>query len=163
MSFLSNKVSKLLHLYSPSTLSTLHHPHTCSDSIASTTKPMAFALSHTLIYPSGTISPKTSGTLLLSLPSKAKDISLLQIFQWSNIVPHHYGIILRLNVHYDCVLCLFSTLSRKLGTLQISIIIITFVAKQQAEITAESVYINQIYFAWQTISSTLTMTLNVNI
>ena len=32
---------------------------------------MAFALSHTLASTSGTISPKTSGTLLLSLPSKA--------------------------------------------------------------------------------------------
>ena len=37
---------------------------------ASTAKPMAFALSHTLAPTSGTISPKTSGTLLLSLPSK---------------------------------------------------------------------------------------------
>ena len=38
---------------------------------ASTPKPMAFALFHTLAPTSGTISPKTSGTLLLSLPSKA--------------------------------------------------------------------------------------------
>ena len=33
-------------------------------------KPMAFALSHTLAPTSGTISPKTLGTLLLSLPLK---------------------------------------------------------------------------------------------
>ena len=52
------------------TLSTLCQIHTCSKSNVSTTKPMAFALSHTLASTSGTISPKTSGTLLLSLPSK---------------------------------------------------------------------------------------------
>ena len=51
-------------------LSALHQTHACSKSNASTAKPMAFALSHTLATTSGTISPKTSGTLLLSLPSK---------------------------------------------------------------------------------------------
>ena len=35
------------------------------------TRLLAFALSHTQAPTSGTISPKTSGTLLLSLPSKA--------------------------------------------------------------------------------------------
>ena len=41
---------------------------------------------------SGTISPKTSGTLLLSLPSKANSryLSSFRIFQLSNIVHHPY-------------------------------------------------------------------------
>ena len=52
-------------------LSALSQTHACSKSNASTAKPMAFALSHILALTSGTISPKTSGTLLLSLPSKA--------------------------------------------------------------------------------------------
>ena len=60
-------------------------------------------ISHTLAPTAGTISPKTSGTLLLSLPSKAnsrcyslflqkqtQDISLLRIFQLSSIVHHPY-------------------------------------------------------------------------
>ena len=51
-------------------LSALRQTHACSKSNASTVKPMAFALSHSLVPTSGTISPKT-GTLLLSLPSKA--------------------------------------------------------------------------------------------
>ena len=51
-------------------LSALHQTHACSKSNVLTAKPMAFALSHTLANTSGTISPKTSGTLLLSLPSK---------------------------------------------------------------------------------------------
>ena len=60
-------LSELLHLYSPS-----RSLRSSSDlkSNASTAKLMAFALSHTLAPTSGTISPKTSGTLLLSLPSK---------------------------------------------------------------------------------------------
>ena len=52
-------------------LSALRQTHACSKSNASNAKPMAFALSHTLAPTSGTISPKTPGTLLLSLPSKA--------------------------------------------------------------------------------------------
>ena len=52
-------------------LSALRLTHACSKSNASTTKPMAFAPSHTLAPTFETISPKTSGTLLLSLPSKA--------------------------------------------------------------------------------------------
>ena len=65
-------LSELLHLYSPSrSLSALRHTHACSKSNTSTTKPMAFTLSHSLAPTSGTISPKTSGTLVLSLPSKA--------------------------------------------------------------------------------------------
>ena len=51
-------------------LSALRQTHACSKSNASTAKPMAFALSQTLAPTSGTISPKTSGTLLLFLPSK---------------------------------------------------------------------------------------------
>ena len=51
-------------------LSTLHLTHACSKSNASTAKPMAFTLSHTLAPTSGTNFPKTSGTLLLSVPSK---------------------------------------------------------------------------------------------
>ena len=52
------------------TLFALCQTHACSKSNVSTAKPMAFALSHTLAPTSGTISPKTSGTLILSLPSK---------------------------------------------------------------------------------------------
>ena len=48
-------------------LSALRQTHACSKSNASAAKPMAFALSHTLAPTSGTISPKTSGTLLLFL------------------------------------------------------------------------------------------------
>ena len=51
-------------------LSALRQTHICSKSNVSTAKPMAFALFHTLAPTSGTISPKTSGTMLLSLPSK---------------------------------------------------------------------------------------------
>ena len=66
-------------------LSALRQTHACSKSNASTAKPMAaFALSHTLAPTSGTISPKTPGTLLLSLPTQ--DISLLRIFQLNHIV-----------------------------------------------------------------------------
>ena len=54
----------------PLSLLFVRHTH-AQNSNASTAKPMAFALSHTLAPTSGTISPKTSGTLLLSLPSKA--------------------------------------------------------------------------------------------
>ena len=52
-------------------LSVLRQTHACSNSNASTAKPMAFALSHTSAPTSGTVSSKTSGTRLLSLPSKA--------------------------------------------------------------------------------------------
>ena len=52
-------------------LSALRQTHARSNSNASTVKPMAFALFHTLAPTSGIISPKTSGTLLLSFPSKA--------------------------------------------------------------------------------------------
>ena len=44
--------------------------HTCSNTNAATAIRTAFAFFHTLAPTSGTISPKTSGTLLLSLPSK---------------------------------------------------------------------------------------------
>ena len=44
---------------------------THSNSNASNAKPMAFALSHTSVPTSGTISSKLKGTRLLSLPSKA--------------------------------------------------------------------------------------------
>ena len=47
---------------------------------ASTTKPMSFALSHTSAPTSGTISPKTSDTLLLSLPSKANSFLFSEYF-----------------------------------------------------------------------------------
>ena len=148
-------LSELLHLYSPS-----HSLH--SNSNASTAKPMAFALFHTLAPTSGTISSKTWGTLLLSLPSKAnsrhfssQNISakqhcpsplsvctmcvcvcvcifcivmleplstlcvsffLLYIYTVDNI---------SISMYIMCViLCLFSTLSCRVGALQISIIII---------------------------------------
>ena len=70
------------------TLSALHQTHACSNSNASTTKPIAFALPHTLDPTSRTISPKIPGTLLLFLPSTAN--SRLKIFQLSNIVLHPY-------------------------------------------------------------------------
>ena len=52
-------------------LSALPQTHTCSNSKAPAAKLMAFPLSRTLVPTSDTISPKTSGTLLLSLPSKS--------------------------------------------------------------------------------------------
>ena len=68
-------LSELLHFYSPSR-SLRSSSDTRLKSNASTAKPMAFALSHTLAPTSATISPKTSGTLLLSLPSKVLSYSL---------------------------------------------------------------------------------------
>ena len=58
-------------------LSALRQTHACADSNASTAKPIAFALSHTSALTFGTISPQTSGTLLLSLPSKANSVQFL--------------------------------------------------------------------------------------
>ena len=66
---------------------------------------MAFALSHTLAPTSGAICPKTSGTLLLSLPSKANsrhfssfqgaNIFLLQETHWKtgteNVIRSQWG------------------------------------------------------------------------
>ena len=61
---------------------------------------MAFALSHTLATTSGTIFPKTSGTLLLSLPSKANS----RHFSSQNIsVKPHYPSILSVCTVYVCV------------------------------------------------------------
>ena len=51
-------------------LSALHQTHPYSNSDASTAKLMAFALSPISVLTSGTTSPKTLDTLLLSLPSK---------------------------------------------------------------------------------------------
>ena len=51
-------------------LSALHQTHAYSNSDASTAKLMAFALSLTSVLTSGTTSPQTSYTLLLSFPSK---------------------------------------------------------------------------------------------
>ena len=59
-------------------LSALRQTHACSKSNASTEKPMAFALSHTLAPTSGTISPKTSGYSLF-LQKQTEDISLFKI------------------------------------------------------------------------------------
>ena len=67
-------LSELLHLdsLSHSLRSSSEHALTaCSNSNASTTKPIAFALPHTLDPTSRTISPKIPGTLLLFLPSTA--------------------------------------------------------------------------------------------
>ena len=60
-------LSELLHLSALPALSALHQTHACSNSNASTAKHMAFAPSHTSLPTYGTISPKTPGTLLLSL------------------------------------------------------------------------------------------------
>ena len=70
------------------TLSTLHQTHAYSNSDASTAKLMAFALSPISVLTSGTTSPKTSDTLLLSLPSKTKlkKKYFLWTFQLSNTV-----------------------------------------------------------------------------
>ena len=111
---------------------------------------MAFSLSHTLAPTSGPISPKTSGTLLLSLPSKANSRHFSsQTFQLSHTVLHSYQSVqcvlcvcvhilqlcvkpcryllfldnISISMYIMCV-CLFSTLSRRVGALQISIIII---------------------------------------
>ena len=98
---------------------------------------------------SGTISPKTSGTLLLSLflQKPTEDISLLRIFQLSHIVLHSYQSVqcVCVCVHilhsyawtlffilfltfsvwmYIMCVCLFSALNRRVVALQISIIII---------------------------------------
>ena len=51
-------------------LSAPHQTHACSNSDTQTVKLMTFTLSPTSVHTSGTTSPKTSGTLLLSLPSK---------------------------------------------------------------------------------------------
>ena len=146
-------------------LSALRQTHACSKSNDSTTKPMAFALSHTLAPTSRTVSPKTSGILLLSLPSKANS----RHFSSQNILvkPHCPSLLSVCTVHcpsllsvctvcvcvracifcivmleplsiniwggggitfsismYIMYVCLFSALSRMVGTLQISIIII---------------------------------------
>ena len=61
---------------------------------------LAFALSHTLTSTSGTISPKTSGTLLLSLPSKANS----RHFSSQNIsVKPHCPSLLPVCTVYVCV------------------------------------------------------------
>ena len=71
-------------------LSALRQTHARSKSNDSTANPMAFELSLTLAPTSGTISPKTSGTLLLShslfLQKPTQDISFLRIFQLKHIV-----------------------------------------------------------------------------
>ena len=63
-------------------LSALRWTHACSKSNALTTKPVAFALSHTLAPTSGTISPKTSGTraTLSSFKSKLKTFLFSEYF-----------------------------------------------------------------------------------
>ena len=68
--YIPSYLSELLHLYSPSR-SLCFSTDTCMLFNASTAKPMAFALFHTLAPTSGTIFPKTSGTLLFSPPLKA--------------------------------------------------------------------------------------------
>ena len=131
-------------------LSPLFVRHACSKSNISTANPMAFALSHTLAPTSGTISPKTSGYSLF-LQKSTQDISLLRIFQLNHIVLHShqseqcvcmcvhflhnyawtlvdiyifiFWIIFSISMYIMCV-CLFSALSRRVGALQISIIII---------------------------------------
>ena len=146
---------------------------------------MAFALYHTLAPTSGTISRKTSGTLLLSLPSKASSrhfssqnipvkphcpsflsvctvcgcvcvcvracvracvrvcaracvracvcvcvrvcvrVHLLHNYAWTlvDIYIFNFWITFSISMYIMCV-CLFSALSRRVGALQISIIII---------------------------------------
>ena len=84
--FSPSYLSELLHLYSPFRSSS---DKRSSNSNASAAKPMAFALSHTSAPTSGTSSPKTSGSLLLSLLSKANSRNFsFRIFQLSNIVLH---------------------------------------------------------------------------
>ena len=70
-------------------LSALRHTHACSNSNASTAKPMAFALSRISAPTSGTISLKTSGCFLF-LQKQTQDNFLIRIFQLSKIVLHPY-------------------------------------------------------------------------
>lgn len=59
------------HVYRLSTVSALHQTSKLQlQHLNSATKLMAFTLSQALVPMSGTVSPKTSGTLLLYLPSK---------------------------------------------------------------------------------------------
>ena len=113
---------------------------------------MPFALSHTLAPTSGTISPKTSGTLLLFLPSKAnsrhfssQNISVkphcpslpsvctvcvcvcvhrLHNYAWTFVDIYTYLFIwITFSFWlYIRCVCLFSAFSRRVGDLQISII-----------------------------------------
>ena len=83
-----SSLSYLSELHFPA-VSALRQTRAYSNSKASTTKPMAFTLSHTLAPTSGTISPNTSGTMLLSLFQKqTQDSSLFRVFQLSNTVLH---------------------------------------------------------------------------
>ena len=79
-------LSEILHLYSPSR-------YLCSSLDTRILKLQRFNRKthgfHTLAPTSGTISPKTSGILLLS-SFKSELISLLRIFKLSNIVLHPY-------------------------------------------------------------------------
>ena len=69
--FAPSYLSELLHLYNYSPSRSLHSSSdVCSNSDTSAAKAMAFALCHTLAPTYGTVSPKTSGTLLFCLPSK---------------------------------------------------------------------------------------------
>ena len=81
-------LSELLHLYSPSRSLCSSSDTRMPKTNASTAKPMAFALFHTLAPTSGTISPKTSGTLFLQ--KSTQDISLLRIFHLNHIVLHSH-------------------------------------------------------------------------
>ena len=118
---------------------------------------MAFALSHTLAPTSGTISPQDirHSATLSSFKSQLEDISLIKIFQLSHIVLHSYQsvqcvcissivfknpcrylsvfwITFSISLYIRCV-CLFSTLSRRVGALQFSIIIITCVHRDHKD------------------------------
>ena len=84
-------------------LSALRQTHACSKSNASTAKPMAFALSHILAPTSATISPKTSGTLLLSLPSKANS---RHFFSQNISVKPHCPSLLSVCTVCVCVFCI---------------------------------------------------------
>ena len=64
-----------------------------------TAKPMTFALSHTLVPTSGTISSKTSGTLLLSLPSKANS----RYFSSQNISVKQHCLFTPISLYSVCV------------------------------------------------------------
>ena len=87
--FAPSYLSEVLHLYSPSRSPRSSSDTRSSNSNASAAELMAFALSHTSAPTSGTSSPKTSGSLLLSLLSKANSRNFsFRIFQLSNIVLH---------------------------------------------------------------------------
>ena len=82
-------LSELQHSYSPyAALSALRQTHACSNSNASTAKPMAFALFSLRSPHMEKSPPRQQDPATLSLQKQTQDISLFRIFQLSSIVLH---------------------------------------------------------------------------